>query len=57
METVARKNERIAPERAGILAYAIGREKKVAVAESNEIALVAYFSQIKSSGSGRVQKL
>ena len=40
----------------GILAYAIGSAKRVAVLESHEIALVAYSSQITPVGSDRERK-
>ena len=43
--------------RARILAYAIGRAKKVAISESDGIVRVAYLGQIMNIGSGRVRKL
>ena len=49
--------KRRAFERTWILACPIGHAKKVAVAESCEIARVAYLGQIINIGSGRAQKL
>ena len=45
------------PGRAGILASAIQRVKKVAVLESREIAWVEYLRQIRNIRGGRVRKL
>ena len=49
--------KRSAPGGARILAFAIGRAKKVAVSESCEIAHVDYLGQITNIGSSHVRKL
>ena len=45
------------PERIGILAYAIGHAKRVAVSESVEITRVAYLGQITNIRSGYTLKV
>ena len=58
MEVVARENfKRSTFGIARILACAIGREKKIAVSESYEIAWVAYIGQITNIDSGLTRKL
>ena len=58
MDAVASKNNnRSAPWRARILAYAINYTKKVAVTKSREIARVAYLGQITNIGCGYKQNL
>ena len=58
METVAHENsKRNAPERARILACAIGRAKEAAISESRVIARVAYLCEIKNIGSDHSRKL
>ena len=53
-----RKNyKKSAPERAGIVACAIGHAKKVAISESHEIAHVDYLGQIMNIESSRARKL
>ena len=49
--------KRSAPERARILACAIGRLKRVVILESRVIARVAYLGQITNTGGGRAGKL
>ena len=48
---------RSAPGRDGILAFANGRETKVAVSKLREIAQVAFLGLIMNIESGRARKL